>query len=704
MKNFLLIALCLLTVTTSAQVSVLDCGGWHESAYAVFTLGDYTDANVYAVPAVGDARLLDKELIRSYSDYHRVDALGLTAGTWQLRIVPLVDGQEVGEQGVLTPELLVTNYDRSGFAHHGRTAGVGAYNNDGTLKDNAIVLYVTRKSAKTLTQVINGAKQNPCVGLQDIIEGYQKGVETRPLVVRVIGTLTAADMDSLGSSEEGLQIKGRTAYSELNMTIEGVGNDATFKQLGMLIRNATSVEVRNLGFMRVMDDGVSMDTDNSHLWVHNCDFFYGKQGSGDHAKGDGSADTKAHSTHVTVSYNHFFDTGKTFLCGQGTENTDQYITYHHNWFDHSDSRHPRVRSMSVHVYNNYYDGNSKYGIGATMGASIFAEANYFRNTAKPMLISMQGTDTKMGTDETDAPTFSGEDGGIIKAFGNIMEGRYTYAPFNRTNYIHFDAYEVATAAEQVPSGVVCKQGGTSYNNFDTDSQVMYSYTADDASQVPTLVMAERGAGRMQHGDIQWTFPDSEDTNSQPITALSEMLNNYQQSVVSLLGGEDLNSIDPSSEPQPGQGGYECHFTGMKPSTTFYTIVGSYSNSKGVATVGEQVYNIALKMEGSTEITFTIEQPMTLYLVFADTETANCKVDGIKYTAATNTISIPLEAGTHTIKKGDSRNLFYINLYQTGTALPSVKTDKDDAYKVIENGVLYIIRDGMKFTAAGVRVQ
>ena len=62
-----------------------------------------------------------------------------------------------------------------------------------------------------------------------------------------------------------------------------------------------------------------------------------------------------------------------------SESGPNYITYHHNWFDHSDSRHARVRTMSVHMYNNYYDGNAKYGVGSTMGSSIYIENNYFRN-------------------------------------------------------------------------------------------------------------------------------------------------------------------------------------------------------------------------------------------------------------------------------------------------------------------------------------
>ena len=86
-------------------------------------------------------------------------------------------------------------------------------------------------------------------------------------------------------------------------------------------------------------------------------------------------DLKNDSQYITISYNHFWDSGKMSLCGMKSETGENFITYHHNWFDHSDSRHPRIRTMSVHVYNNYYDGNSKYGVGVTMGASDFVESN-----------------------------------------------------------------------------------------------------------------------------------------------------------------------------------------------------------------------------------------------------------------------------------------------------------------------------------------
>jgi len=233
------------------------------------------------------------------------------------------------------------------------------------------------------------------------------------------------------------------------------------------------------------------------------------------------------STYITFSYNHFWDNGKSNLLGLSEGSTDGlYITYHHNWYDHSDSRHPRVRYYSAHVYNNYYDGNAKYGAGSTLGSSVFMEANYFRNCKYPMLTSMQGTDVYAGGTKRDPKnygTFSDEDGGTIKAYNNYMEGSYTFIPYGASKYMlkgaesavgdidtkaDFDAYVVEKRDDKVPSSVKSYAGANAYNNFDTDKSIMYSYTADSPEVARNNVVAY--AGRVQGGDFKWTFDNSTD--------------------------------------------------------------------------------------------------------------------------------------------------------------------------------------------------
>lgn len=553
-RNLALMMLAMAGTTASAAVADVAVGGWYEGGYVTWSKVAGYSYNVY-VQGTGETSWtkIDTELVREYGTYGRADAVGLTAGQYRFKVVPVQGETEVTEEATETGAFTATAYDRSGYAHF-KTAsstfnpanGVGAYKNDGTLKDGAKVIYVTADNAKTITtKVKTGSKDTnitECTGFQTIIDAYQKGYDTTPIAFRIIGTVKAADMDAFSSTAEGMQIKGKGAYSELNITIEGIGKDATIHGFGFLLRNACSVELRNFAIMWCMDDAVSMDTDNSNLWIHNLDLFYGKPGSAaDQKKGDGTLDIKGDSKYSTISYNHLWDSGKSSLCGMTSESGPNYLTYHHNWFDHSDSRHPRIRTMSVHAYNNYYDGNSKYGIGATTGSDVFAENNYFRNCKYPMLISKQGSDIHngVGTSAQTKGTFSGEAGGSIKACGNYMTGQQSFEPYvegHATYGTHFDAYVVENRADKVPATVTALLGGDTYSNFDTDPTLMYQdYKADAAEDVPAIVTGELGAGRCQHGDFSWTFGANEDSNSEVIQALSDAINAYQSTLVGFFG-------------------------------------------------------------------------------------------------------------------------------------------------------------------------
>ena len=392
---------------SSSSITVNEQGGWFETAYVEWQpISGATGYNVYyKKTSASSYTQIDDQLIRKYSNYYRADALGLSAGNYTLKVVPIINGSANESKAVVTSTLTVKAHDRSGFAFVNGSAS-GAYNNDGTLKSNAVVLYVTASTKDSVSMSVttsSSGSTTSATGLQNILNAYKKGYESRPLCIRLIGNIT--DFSTMDGGD--ILIKGNSSSKRLScgVTLEGVGEDAVANGWGLRIANASNVEVRNIGFMNCNSsegDDVGLQQNNDHVWVHNCDFFYGDAGSdADQAKGDGALDTKT-STNITHSYNHFWDTGKSNLQGMKSESTENCITYHHNWYDHSDSRHPRVRTCTVHVYNNYYDGVAKYGIGATMGSSIFAENNYFRNTKNPMLASKQGTDA-LGEG-----TFSGE--------------------------------------------------------------------------------------------------------------------------------------------------------------------------------------------------------------------------------------------------------------------------------------------------------
>ena len=550
MRKIILLGLfsCLTLLAHAGSVEVVEARGWMESAYVKFMLVDGAkNYNVYVKGGqYADYTKIDAQLVRNYGTYGRADAVGLQAGTYAMKIVPVsAEGTEMTAQENTVSDLEVRNYPREGFAFINGCPAPGAYNSDGTLKAGAKVFYVTKNTAKTITTTVKtGSKDSnitTCTGIQTIIDAYQKGYDTTPVAFRFIGLITVDDLDHISSSAEGLQVKGKKADSELNMTFEGIGDDATLYGFGFLVRNAKSVEFRNFAIMRCMDDAISLDTDNSNIWVHHTDQFYGKHGSGDHAKGDGATDVKSDSKYVTVSYNRFWDTGKSNMFGMKSESGPNYISYDHNWFDHSDSRHPRVRTMSVHVWNNYFDNCGKYGVGATSGASVFVENNYFLKTKKPILASQQGTDAQ------GSGTFSGEDGGMIKSYGNYFDktiSNFKYYTQNAPASTGYDAYETAARDEQVPATEVTKKGGTPYNNFDTDASLMYPYTPAAAADVPALVTGYYGAGRMNHGDFTYTFRDNvgnDDTDSAYDATLGNMLDNYKSSFVGFFG-DDITGI------------------------------------------------------------------------------------------------------------------------------------------------------------------
>ena len=538
----------------STSMTITKVKGDQESAYIEFNpVAGATNYKVY-VKKTKDAKQnevydsykeVDQQLIRKYksdSTYKfRCDALGLAAGVYSMKVTYTLDGKEV--TGAEATNIGVVKHIREGYAFQnasGSLSASGAYNDDGTLRSNAVVVYVSNDNKDTVTARLGGTEYK---GVQTIIGAMKGGKNgTTPIDIRFLGNIT--DPSTLTKGD--LYVDD----VETGITIEGVGNDATMNGFGIVVKNSSYFEIRNLGFMNCDSsegDDCGLQQANNHGWIHDNDFFYGDAGSdADQVKGDGALDTKK-STYITHSFNHFWDNGKCNLQGMKSETTENYITYHHNWYDHSDSRHPRIRTCTVHIYNNYFDGNAKYGVGVTMGASAFVENNYFRNCKDPMMSSGQGTDAKGDG------TFSGETGGIIKAYNNkiVWEGAMADCTGNlvyanaaqgsvAADATSFDAYLASSRDEQVPSSYKTLSGGTTYNNFDTSSS-FYTYNVEDPDTARDTV--QKYAGRTDGGDFQWTFDNSVDDTSYAVnTELKAALSSYKNTdLLEVLGIDKASS-------------------------------------------------------------------------------------------------------------------------------------------------------------------
>ena len=728
LKKFALFSSVAFGLATSAQaLTISKSGGWFETVYAQWApVSGATRYNVYC-----DGTLIDDALVRTYSSYVRADIPGVTAGSHTIQVAAVTSGSETESASVTATAIA---HDRAGFAfNNGHVPG--AYNTDGTLKSGAVVIYVSENTKNTVTldvQTKSNGTTTTCKSFQGILNCMKKGYETRPIDFRFIGNVT--DSDSLVAGDMVIDLgSSETSY----LTIEGIGEDATANGWGIRLKNAQNVEIRNLGIMNVdSDEGddIGLQQNNAYIWVHNVDFFYGDAGSdADQAKGDGSLDCKK-STYITFSYNHFWDNGKSNLLGlsEGTysyNSTDYYITYHHNWYDHSDSRHPRVRYYNAHVYNNYYDGNAKYGAGSTEGSSIFMEGNYFRNCKYPMLTSMQGSDLYAGTStaSNDNATFSKEDGGTIKAYNNYMTGTYTFIPYGASSYTNkgstvsassmgittttdFDAYVVSSRNTTVPSSITSKQGAHHYSNFDTDSK-MYAYTAESPENAKTTV--ESYAGRMNGGDFDWAFTDADDESYAVNTALKSALQSYTGSVKSIQGDGEIvitssystgssssatsssssvsssssktsssSTVSSSSVATSGTitGDIVHNFTEDGVESDVFEIMGSLSTTKGSVTYDGETLTRCLKMESSTSVTFTLSTSGTMRLVFLESFTGAVKVDDTKYTATSGIATVDLAAGSHTITKADVSFLFLIviDLDENGSSSASTESSSSSA--------------------------
>lgn len=208
-------------------------------------------------------------------------------------------------------------------------------------------------------------------------------VNFSPLTVYVVGTLTPGPV--IGSSS---MLSVKDAY---DISIIGVGQDATISGFGLNIVRSINIIVRGIRFTNATDDGISIDASDDealghHIWVDHCTF--------EPPGHDGALDITHTAAYVTASWNHFKGWDKNSLVGHSNSNTSDVnmkISYHHNYFDATSQRNPRVRFGKVHVFNNYYRNNSLYGVSSNMEADVLVEGNYFINVPIPTETSRDGS-------------------------------------------------------------------------------------------------------------------------------------------------------------------------------------------------------------------------------------------------------------------------------------------------------------------------
>ena len=304
--------------------------------------------------------------------------------------------------------------------------------------------------------------------LYDILKP-RESKNTNPVVIFVSGVLYGWD--------DMIDIK-RTA----NVSLLGLNDDAGLQGFGIKIVESSNVIVRNLTFADCSveeKDGVTIDGSNN-IWIDHCTFTDSPANDPDGDNHDGLLDIKKGSYNVTISCNYFTNHRKTALFGHSVSETgdvDMNATYYCNWFDGTQSRHPRIRYGKVHLLNNLYTNIGGYGVGVTCGAQVMLESNYFDNTEIPVLISQINDPGE---------TLSGDPEGFLKSVGNFI-------------------YNSGSIVENL-------------SEFDFDPHSYYDYSVLDSYKVKAVVQTMAGVGRLNITSIT--------DNKSVIPEKLELIGNY----------------------------------------------------------------------------------------------------------------------------------------------------------------------------------
>jgi pectate lyase len=224
-----------------------------------------------------------------------------------------------------------------------------------------------------------------------------------------------------------IQVSGRIAIESKqgvrpNKTVIGLGTTAEITGGGLDFYRSYNVIVRNIRFTNAEDDSVNVGQNSHHIWIDHNEFSGALDGSVDIVRG---------AEYVTVSWNWFRGTDKSMLIGHSDGNASEdtghlKVTIHHNYFDGSVQRHPRVRfGEPVHVYNNYFHANSAYGVASTMNAGVLVEGNYFENVPFPCYSASGYADSGPGRLVQRNNVFTGS--GPCEVAGSVTEPRTYYS-------------------------------------------------------------------------------------------------------------------------------------------------------------------------------------------------------------------------------------------------------------------------------------
>ena len=523
------------TNTEVEGVKVESAGGWNEMLYLVVSGISHSDVTGISYSGASNGKFSDDDLeylARDTDNGLRVDIPGLKAGNYTVTIM-------TSKGDITESNISVGAQDRSGYAHFNYNDGVGAYNNDGELKPDAIILYVTDENKDTVSvtskdgttvsgigNILNSAGQDVGDGKtsngstvtntnSDIIKKLAE--DGTPLVVRIVGNVTAPyGLTAYNTTDFG-GLKGDNGFmarmkSGKDITIEGIGTDACINGWGLHFiceesapEFGKSFEVRNLEFRNVPEDAVGMEgvqvngvvtASVERCWIHNNEFYVPnieKPAESDKKQGDGACDFKR-GQYFTNSYNYYEGYHKTNLVGANDSNLQYNISFHNNYWKDCAARGPLARQANIHIYNNIYEHQTDVGQDSRANSYFFSEYNLFENCDDCTVI---------------------KSGGAIKSFNDSF-----------VNCEHETTGTVVTSKTETISN------NNKYPDFDTNASLSYIPTGDYILQTDTTKLKsdfETDGGTMDENSSSAVITDIE-----PVTVSGDVNNDGEFNIADVI--------------------------------------------------------------------------------------------------------------------------------------------------------------------------
>lgn len=571
-------------ITLIAKWQVLDAkivaqGAYNESLYVEWKEGAPASASVEYSPAGANSwTQVDKQLIRAKdSSTARVDVLGITAGEYDVKINPS-DGSSL-----TVSNISVAAYDRSGYAHFKYTEGIGAYKDDGTLKDNAIVIYVTDENKDTVMDEIcaeysgvnmftvpgtdwNGknasgigwwlnnaqytktdSKGNK--GNTWTENGNSLGFKSvdRPIAIRFIGEVTTPEgCTAFNSLNEGGSVGDNGHMARMrnlkNVTIEGVGEDATILGWGFHFMTGSdavngqgkSFELRNLTFDKYPEDAIGMEGVQEggkitgsveRCWVHHNTFMPGFGNIGPDGK-------PAESDKAEGDGSCDFKRGQYFTCSYNyftdchktnlvgsSDSSLQYDITYHHNWWHNCGSRIPLSRQANIHFYNNYVSTDTTGANISYVHSIRANAYIFSEANYYLGCKNIADDKAKGWNNT-----------YLGCFGNNL------------------MVDVKTRDEKVPNA--CKHfNGTDLSSFDTDPALFYYNAQTKQSDCLLDDSVTARAKAVQYAGCNGWGKNNPDKGANASGAVKELMNDQTPSEAVPVPDEGTLTVDFKAPPK-----------------------------------------------------------------------------------------------------------------------------------------------------------